>query len=92
MWAFKSFRHYLQGWKIVKLEVAFVRRLLRTWSVHSKIDGEPDIKSHPGIEAVPTTLIAAVTHSEPPAVVEEEEMDCSETKILDLPVEIRMMM
>jgi hypothetical protein len=47
-------------------------------------DGEPDFESHPGIEAVPTTLIAAITRSgrntipEPPAGDSEEEMEILE--------------
>jgi hypothetical protein len=52
-------------------------------------DGEPDFESHPGIEAVPTMLIAAVTRSgrntvrETPAEIGEEEMDCDDVGILE---------
>jgi hypothetical protein len=47
-------------------------------------DGEPDFESHPGIEAVPTTLIAAITRSglntipEPPAGESKEDVEILE--------------
>jgi hypothetical protein len=54
-------------------------------------DREPDFESHPGIEVVPTTLIAAVTSSgrntvpETPVEIDEGEMDCSDVGILEPP-------
>jgi hypothetical protein len=54
-------------------------------------DEEPDYESHPGIEAVPTTLIAAVTCSgrntvyEAPAEADQEEMDCDDVEITEKP-------
>jgi hypothetical protein len=49
-------------------------------------DSEPDFELYPDIEAVPTTLIAAVicsgrnTVPETPAVVDEEELDFNDSR------------
>jgi hypothetical protein len=68
--------------KTITLEVVFVRRLAM------QDDREPDYESHPGIEVVPTTLIAAVTRSGRNTVRNEpteSEMDCDNEEILEPP-------